>query len=330
MARHAAEQGSELVRRLLAFARRQQLQPACVEIEHLAKSVSDLLAHTLGGLVEVEWKMEGEPGCAFADEAQLELALMNLIINARDAMPDGGTITVSAEDRQVLPDQAEADLAPGNYIVLSVSDTGSGIAPDMIEQVMEPFFTTKEVGKGTGLGLSMVYGFAKQSGGAVRLESELGAGTRVEIWLPRAEPQDPAALAALDPAVEEDAAAPLNVLLVDDHEGVRAITAGLLEDLGHQVTTAGDGPEALAMINASPDRFDLVVSDYAMPKLSGAELIRQARERAPELPAIIITGYAESESIGQRPDNVAILSKPFTPEQLRASLAVAVEDVKPA
>ena len=328
MARHAAEQGSELVRRLLAFARRQQLRPDRIEIDHLAKSVSDLVAHTLGGLVEVEWQVGEDPGSAFADEAQLELALMNLIINARDAMPEGGTITVASENRTVAPDHAEGDLAPGDYVVLSVSDTGHGIAPDMIEQVMEPFFTTKEIGKGTGLGLSMVYGFAKQSGGAIRIESGVGKGTRVEIWLPRAEPSQEARSGKERETVEQPESDPLKILLVDDHEGVRAITAGLLHDLGHQVTQAGDGPEALALIQATADAFDLVVSDYAMPKLSGVELIRKARERVPDLPAIIITGYADKESIGERPDNVAILSKPFTPEQLRSCLTATVDGSK--
>ncbi|HEY0326566.1 MAG TPA: response regulator, partial [Allosphingosinicella sp.] len=330
MARHAAEQGSELVRRLLAFARRQQLRPDCIEIEGLAKSVSDLVAHTLGGLVEVEWQVGEAPGCAFADEAQLELALMNLIINARDAMPDGGTITVAADNRTVSPDHAEADLSPGDYVVISVSDTGFGIAPDMIEQVLEPFFTTKEVGKGTGLGLSMVYGFAKQSGGAIRIASKVGEGTRVEIWLPRADPsEEPRSGKALE-AADQPQADPLNILLVDDHEGVRAITAGMLEDLGHQVTKAGDGPEALALLQAAVGAFDLVISDYAMPKVSGAELIRQAREQLPTLPAIIITGYADTESIGERPDNVAILSKPFTPDQLRSCLKGTMERAKAA
>ncbi|WP_166037421.1 response regulator [Sphingosinicella sp. YJ22] len=330
MARHAAEQGSELVRRLLAFARRQQLQPDRIEINHLAKSVSDLVAHTLGGLVEVEWQIAENPGCAFADEAQLELALMNLIINARDAMPEGGTITVAADNRKVAPDHGEGDLAPGDYVVLSVTDTGHGIAPDMIEQVMEPFFTTKEVGKGTGLGLSMVYGFAKQSGGAIRIASHVGKGTRVEIWLPRAEASEEPHPGKARETAEEPDGDPLRILLVDDHDGVRAITAGLLGDMGHQVTTAGDGPEALALIQAAVDGFDLLVSDYAMPKLSGAELIRQARERMPGLPAIIITGYADTESIGERPANVAILPKPFTPEQMRSCLTATMEGAKAA
>src|SRR5206468_6884358 len=185
MTRRAAEQGSELVRRLLAFARRQQLAPSEIDIGRLSGSVTDLLAHTLGGLVQLEWRSPARIWRAYADSAQLELALMNLIINARDAMPQGGTILVSGRNAR-----AEADnrlgLPAGDYVVLAVADSGAGIPPEILEQVTEPFFTTKDVGKGTGLGLSMVYGFARQSGGAIDISSEVGRGTNVEIWLPRA------------------------------------------------------------------------------------------------------------------------------------------------
>ena len=320
MTRRAAEQGSELVGRLLAFARRQQLEPACIEIDALATAVTDLLAHTLGGLVELEWKMDEELGCAFADQSQLELALMNLIINARDAMPEGGTITVRAENRTASADP-ESGLAAGDYVVIAVSDAGCGISPEIMEQVMEPFFTTKEVGKGTGLGLSMVYGFAKQSGGAFRIESEVGIGTRAEIWLPRGLEEESASPA--EPAGKEVHRAPiegLTILVVDDHEGVRTTTAALLSDLGHDVIEAGDGPEVLALLASDPGCCDLLITDYAMPHVSGAEVIRQAREVRPGLPAIIITGYADAQSIARRPDDVVVLAKPFTPAQLLSAI----------
>ncbi|MBW8910568.1 MAG: response regulator, partial [Sphingomonas sp.] len=184
MTKRAAEQGAELVARLLAFARKQRLEPAPIDVAALAGAVNDLLAHTLGGLIELQWNTDRGVWDAYADDAQLELALMNLIINARDAMPQGGTIIVSVSNETLAHDQP--GLQAGSYVVFEVSDTGSGIAPDMIERVMEPFFTTKPVGKGTGLGLSMVYGFAQQSGGAMRIDSRLGEGTRVQIWLPRA------------------------------------------------------------------------------------------------------------------------------------------------
>jgi PAS domain S-box-containing protein len=324
MTRRAAEQGSELVGRLLAFARRQQLEPAAIEIDGLATAVSDLLAHTLGGLVELEWRVGDGMWCAFADQSQLELALMNLIINARDAMPEGGTITVHADNRQVAGDSKNG-LAPGDYVVLAVADSGCGISAELLDQVMEPFFTTKDVGKGTGLGLSMVYGFAKQSGGAFRMHSTVGVGTRAEIWLPRA-PVDrgsAAEVAAAKPG--ESGLKPISVLLVDDHEGVRTTTSALLKDLGHQVIEASDGPEVLALLAEDPDRFDLLISDYAMPHVSGAEVIRQARELRPGLPAIIITGYADAHSIARRPEDVLVLPKPFTAEQLKGAMLHTVQ-----
>ncbi|HEY0112176.1 MAG TPA: response regulator [Allosphingosinicella sp.] len=319
MTRRAAEQGSELVGRLLAFARRQQLEPACIEISDLSAAVTDLLAHTLGGLVELEWRMGEELWCAFADQAQLELALMNLIINARDAMPDGGTIAVEAENRCSAGDP-EIGLAAGEYLVLAVADSGSGISPQILEQVMEPFFTTKDIGKGTGLGLSMVYGFAKQSGGAFRLESEVGIGTRAELWLPRAPETAADQPARPDRSCSRAPARPLKILLVDDHEGVRRTTAALLRDVGHEVLEASDGPEVLALLSDDPDCCELLISDYAMPHVSGVEVIRQAREAQPRLPAIIITGYAEGQAVARRPDDVTLLAKPFTPEQLFAAV----------
>jgi PAS domain S-box-containing protein len=325
MTRHAAEQGSELVARLLAFARRQKLEPARVDAVKLADTVRDLLAHTLGGLVQLEWEPDESLWCLYADEAQLELALMNLIINARDAMPEGGKVEVTGENR-TIEDSEGLGLKPGDYVILSVRDTGSGIPPDILEQVMEPFFTTKDVGKGTGLGLSMVYGFAKQSGGAIRIESEVGRGTRVEIWLPRA-PALAGAAAGASQAAQDDGAGPakaLRILLVDDHDGVRATTAAMLEDLGHSVTQSSDGPDMLAQLEADPAAGDLIITDYAMPLVSGTDVIVRARKVRPHMPAIIITGYADVQSIARRPENVQVLAKPFTPEQLRTAIVAAM------
>ena len=320
MTKRAADQGSELVGRLLAFARRQQLKPACIEIQSLAQTVDDLLAPMLGGLVKLQWKFDEQPWCAFADQAQLELALINLIINARDSMPTGGSLVIAVENRTVAEGEA-VELRPGDYLVLAVTDKGCGIAPDDIEKVMEPFFTTKEVGKGTGLGLSMVYGFAKQSDGAFRLHSKLGKGTRAEIWLPRARDAAPA---APDDAEDSEAVAAgqsLRILLVDDHEEVRGTTAALLAELGHSVTEAANGVEALAALKAGEADWDLLISDYAMPELSGTELVRELRKVHRDLPCIIITGYADGQAVDGRPDDVMVLSKPFTPGKLTEAIS---------
>jgi PAS domain S-box-containing protein len=320
MTKRAAEQGSELVRRLLAFARRQRLEPRSIDLALLQQAVSDLLTHTLGGLVSIEWRVEENVGHAFADQAQLELALVNLIINARDAMPAGGTVTVSAKNSVVTPGILP-ELPAGDYVELVVTDTGTGIAPETIEKVMEPFFTTKDFGKGSGLGLSMVYGFAKQSNGAFRIESELGKGTIAELWLPRA----PTGLErdAASPAEQEyrPATPKLTVLLVDDHAEVRSTTAALLQDLGHEVHDAGNGAEALRILKEIGCECDLLISDYAMPHLSGTEFLREARELCPNVPALIITGYAEADAISDCPEGVEILLKPFTPSTLEAAVA---------
>lgn len=327
MTRHAAEQGAELVKHLLAFSRRQKLAPDTIDLSALSATVTELLVHTLGGLVELVWEIEPGVSGVYADSAQLELALMNLIINARDAMPDGGVITVSAQSG----DAAAADdpsIAPGRYVILSVCDTGCGIPPHQLDQVLEPFFTTKPVGKGTGLGLSMVYGFVKQSGGLVRVQSEVGVGTCVQLWLPeasaRAERLIPAA------ALRSSERGPLRVMLVDDHPAVRLTTAALLEDLGHSVVHSGDAASALAVIQQDPGALDLLITDFAMPKMSGAELIRQVRTIAPELRTIIISGNADvGHVIGDDLAN-GVVAKPFTREKLDAVLmAVAASSGPP-
>ncbi len=320
MTKRAAEQGTELVRRLLAFARRQQLQPTSIEVGALATAVTGLLGPTLGGRHQLDWQISEDLWHAFADPAQLELALMNLILNARDAMPEGGTILITAENRTAGRGK-EVGLDAGDYVVLSVIDTGCGIAAEMIEKVLEPFVTSKDIGKGTGLGLSMVYGFARQSNGAFRLASEVGKGTRAEIWLPHStEPAGYPKATQVPAAVKKGRT--LRVLLVDDHEEVRAATIGMLEDLGHDVSDAADSAEALRQLEGELVEWDLLVTDYAMPHMSGIQLVHEARKLQAELPALIITGYAESEAIGDRPDDVAVLAKPFSLEELAHMIAV--------
>ena len=321
MTKRAAEQGSELVRRLLAFARRQKLEPQPINLGALREAVSDLLTHTMGGLVQIEWKVADDVWDAFADQAQLELALVNLIINARDAMPAGGTVTISAENRAVEGDEL-AGLS-GDFVRIAVADNGTGISRDDLEKVMEPFFTTKDVGKGSGLGLSMVYGFAKQSNGAFRIESELDEGTTAELWLPRAPARADVATDKPKEASRKPKLPKLSVLLVDDHAEVRGTTAAVLEDSGHRVFQAANGAEALDLLKGEDCKCDLLISDYAMPHLSGTEFLREARELCPNVPALIITGYAEAERIGDRPDGVEILLKPFTPAALEAAMGRA-------
>jgi PAS domain S-box-containing protein len=320
MTKRAADQGSELVRRLLAFARKQQLQPEAVTFSELHKGVDDLLSHTLGGLVELDWHLPDSPWSALVDRSQLELALMNLIINARDAMPDGGTITISTDRRPVKAGTTD-NLPAGNYVVIKVTDRGSGIPPEIIDKVLEPFFTTKPVGKGTGLGLSMVYGFARQSGGTFRLRSGEKNGTVAEIWLPEALEQDIRAPA--DEEILSLGGPSLNILVVDDHAEVRMATVGLLEDLGHSVVQAQSGAEALDLARKAERPIDLLLSDYAMPQLSGTDLVRLIREDRPGLPALLITGYADADEISDRPQDVLILSKPFSLPALSSAIKQA-------
>jgi PAS domain S-box-containing protein len=319
MTRRAADQGAELIRRLLAFARKQKLEPNSIDLATLEEALSDLLAHTLGGLVHVDWRAGKNVWNPFADQAQLELALLNLIINARDAMPAGGTVTVATENVRAGSDHW-AGLPDGDYVVLSVSDTGVGISPELMDKVMEPFFTTKEVGKGSGLGLSMVYGFAKQSNGAFQLTSELGRGTTGELWLPRAS-ADVSAVTKLAREPQPQILPALQVLLVDDHDEVRSTTAAMLEDLGHKVVEAANGAEALGALKEGSCKFDVLISDYAMPNCSGTDFLREARGLCPGVPAVIITGYVDADGIGDRPDGVEVIPKPFTLHKLQAALA---------
>jgi signal transduction histidine kinase/two-component SAPR family response regulator len=317
--RRAAEQGAALVSRLLAFARKQKLEPASIDVAALSRAVTQLLEHTLGGMVMLEWHMQEDLWNPYADGGQLELALMNLAINARDAMPDGGTIQVTGRNAC----GGQFGLAEGDYVVLAVSDSGCGIAPDDLERVAEPFFTTKSIGKGTGLGLSMVYGFAQQSGGTVHIKSELGQGTTVEIWLPRAAELPQTEEESFSPAPKlpsrVQAAEQRHILLVDDHDGVRAATVTLLEELGYRVTAMPDGPQATGLPNEELDTIDILISDYAMPLMSGAEVIRQLRAKRDALPAIIITGHVDA--ISHIPESVLVLSKPFTLTQLQDAIA---------
>ncbi|WP_248305166.1 response regulator [Devosia sp. 1566] len=321
MMRHAAQQGAHLVNRMLTFSRRQNLQPEVIRIEAVAQALDGLLAPVLGGLVTLSWELEAALWPAFVDGGELELALMNLVINARDAMPTGGTVTITCVNRHLPVDRG--DLKAGDYVVLSVADTGTGIPPELLERVLEPFFTTKDAGKGTGLGLSSVLGFAQQSGGTLLTSSVVGAGTVMEVWLPRCAEIAPSLISDAISEPELAVTAGQTILLVDDAVGLRDLTQMHLSDAGYAVTCAASGTEALELIRGGADRFDVIVTDYAMPNMSGLDLITAARAQRPLWPAVIISGYADLEDVARRPSDVPLLAKPFT----RAALLQAVRNV---
>ncbi|MBH2000346.1 MAG: PAS domain S-box protein [Sphingomonadaceae bacterium] len=300
----AAERGATLTQRMLAFARKQELRLQHVDCTALVRGMADLLQSTIGSRVRIETRFPLTLAPVHADPAQLELALLNLAVNARDAMPDGGRIIIEAEERQVAEGE-RPDLAAGTYIRLSVVDDGQGMDAATLERAREPFFTTKGVGKGTGLGLSMIHGFAQQCGGSLTIASAVGDGTTVALWLPLsyADAVDPPA-PPLD--IDETAGRPLVILAVDDDDLVLMNTAGMLEELGHTVFHARSAVDALLMLEQS--MFDLVVTDHAMPGMTGAQLADEIELRCPAMPVIIITGFAELPLHASRRPR---LDKPF-------------------
>jgi PAS domain S-box-containing protein len=311
-----AERGTALTQRLLAFARRQELAPEAVDIRALLSGMTDLLQRSLGPLVELDSRLPRHLPPAHVDGNQLELAILNLAVNARDAMPQGGRLTISA--RAQTASGAEADLAAADYVVLTIADTGEGMDEATLRRAAEPFFTTKGVGKGTGLGLSMVHGLAAQSGGKLVLTSHKGHGTTAELWLPMADTpaRQEASVRVTEPAARE--AASIRILLVDDDPLVLAGTAALLEDLGHQVFEASSARHALEILTGGT-RIDVVITDHAMPGMTGVELMAHLERMQPDLPVVLATGYAELPD-GVDP-NVPRLAKPFR----QAGLAEAIE-----
>jgi signal transduction histidine kinase len=316
-----AERGAALTQRLLAFARRQELRPAAVGLGELVAGMNDLLARAVGPGVRLTQTLATDLPRILIDANQLELALLNLAVNARDAMPDGGELILAAECVEPgAEDLAALNLAPGAYVRLSVTDTGSGMDEGTLKRAAEPFFTTKGVGKGTGLGLSMVQGLAVQSGGAMRLTSAPGQGVRVDLWLPQA----PAAVCEAQPRSERMAVImpqeARRVLIVDDDPLVAAGAAAMLEDLGHTVVHASSGREALALIQAGCE-VDLVLSDHAMPEMTGAELARRLRQLRPDLRLVLATGYADLPANVTAELDLPRLAKPFDQDELSRAVA---------
>jgi signal transduction histidine kinase/CheY-like chemotaxis protein len=314
----AADRARVLVSRLLAFGRRQMLQPRAVDIAALVGDATEIITRTIGPQIPVRVEVPAGLPMARADPNQLELALLNLAVNARDAMPGGGQLIIAA-DAQTL-DEPDADLGPGSYVRLSVADSGIGMTDDVRRRAIEPFYTTKGIGKGTGLGLSMVHGFVAQLGGALRLHSAPGQGTRVEMWLPRA--------AVGDDAVEAQAAGPAaaaprsaTLLLVDDDDLVRSGTAAMLGDLGYMVIEAAGGAAALELLRAQPG-IDALVTDFLMAGMTGGDLLAAARQLRPGLPVLVVTGFADSASLQL---DAPVLAKPYGAQELAAAVAALLE-----
>jgi PAS domain S-box-containing protein len=313
-----AKRGSSLTQRMLAFARRQELKHEAVDLAHLVDNMLELLERSLGPTINIETRFPREAVRVRTDANQLETALLNLAINGRDAMPNGGTITISVAEHSIAGAHPTG-IAPGRYACLAVADTGHGMDEATLARAAEPFFTTKGIGKGTGLGLSMVDGLTGQSGGKLIVQSTLGRGTTIELWFP--------VTTEVDQAVERDGAEAhqlpqtqrqLSVLAVDDDSLVLANIAAMLEDLGHRVIAVGSGARAIEELESTP-AIDVVITDQAMPVMTGIQLIEILRARRPKLPIILATGYAElpqgvSASIGR-------LSKPFTQRALADALA---------
>jgi len=307
----SAERARVLVQRLLAFARRQPLRASAVDIGQIVVEMSDLIGGTLGPSIRIVLDIASDLPRAMADPNQLEMALLNLAVNARDAMIDGGVLTISAREAEVGPGRK---LAAGNYIRLAVSDTGVGMDAETLERAVEPFFSTKGVGKGTGLGLSMIHGLAAQLGGTLELSSTVGLGTTIEMWIPVAKR---GAATADAPEVEATLAAGAGtVLLVDDEDVIRTTTAQMLADMGYTVIEAASAKQA--MFHITDPRIELILTDHLMPGMSGTQFAREAQARRPGLPILVISGFAEVEDIA--PD-LPRLMKPFRAAELAAGLA---------
>nr|WP_246700507.1 ATP-binding protein [Variibacter gotjawalensis] len=309
-----SERGAALTQRLLAFARRQELRPEAVDVARLVEGMSELLRRALGAMIEIETAVPTRLSPAKVDANQFELAILNLAVNGRDAMPNGGKLTISARDETY---HGLGDIADGDYIVISVIDTGEGMDEATLRRATEPFFTTKGVGKGTGLGLSMVHGLAAQSGGKLRLRSEIGEGTVAELWLPRAEADEIAKSVAV-PEPLHPTPTRRRVLVVDDDALVLAGTSAILEDMKHHVVEAASARQALEILRKEPS-FDIVVTDHAMPGMTGTELAATIAREWPALPVILATGYADLPE-GAAPD-LPRLGKPFG----QVALAQAIE-----
>jgi signal transduction histidine kinase/ActR/RegA family two-component response regulator len=320
--RLATERGAKLTSQLLAFSRRQRLEPKPFDVNESLQNMHNLLQSTLGGGITIDTQFQTGIWLALADPDQIELVVLNLAINARDAMNGKGTVTIETSNAMVGPPERPEEPSAGSYVMIGVSDTGSGMTKEVLAKAFEPFFTTKEVGKGSGLGLSQVLGFAKQSGGGIRIETWVGEGTSFKVYLPR----------AVEKFVSEDSACLSNathversgevILLVDDDNAVREVTASILEEIGYVVLKVGSGGAALDLLDQHT-KIDLVLLDLAMPGMSGVELARQIQQKFPALPILFVTGYADKtalEDVGEE----RIIKKPFVDDELTTKVNTAL------
>jgi signal transduction histidine kinase len=322
-AMEGATRAAALTRRLLSFARSEPLMPERVESAVLVGGMSELLDRTLGERVKVVTELADDAWPVFVDPHQLENAIVNLAVNARDAMDGSGTLAIRTRNIEVQANQV-GDIRSGEYLCIDVIDTGCGMTPEVKERAFEPFFTTKAVGKGTGLGLSQIFGFAHQSGGEVGIESEIGKGTTVSIYLPRtdAEASNVRTHPAMKARTEDEMTVPgARILLVEDDPRVRTATVGALEDLGYDPVACAGGAEALALFDSV--EFDLVISDVIMPEMTGPELIRELKARRSDIAVLFVTGYV-GEGEGDELVGYDLLRKPFTVSTLSSAVATAL------
>lgn len=316
----AAERGANLTGQLLAFSRRQRLSPVALDINTIIDSMREMAARTIGPHVQIETELQPDVWRALADPTQLEVMLLNLAINARDAMPSGGRVIIRTRNVPEVPKALVSELDHAEYVCISVQDDGPGMAPEVLAHAFEPFFTTKSLGKGTGLGLAQLYGFARQSGGAARIESEVGKGTTVSIYLPRTHDHAPQESVGRH---EGHRLGRAKILLVDDDEEVRTITCDMVGELGYKVSTAATGEEALARIR--DERFDLLITDVLMPGMNGVELARRVRSYNANLPIIFSSGYADVQVFGEELSYEAVLRKPFRIAEVARRVEAALE-----
>ena len=318
--RLAAERGAKLTGQLLAFSRRQLLVPKPVDLSDTLANMHDLLQSTLGNSVQIKTSFKSDLWRALVDPNQIELAVLNLAINARDASQVGDSITLETANATVGPPQNAHEPPAGEYVVVS-TDTGTGMTKEVLAKAFEPFYTTKDIGKGSGLGLSQVLGFAKQSGGGMRIESRLREGTSVKIYLPRAMRSD-VTLPSESIGVPKRSAKGAVILLVDDDSAVREVTASILRDLGHVVIEVGSGGGALDLLDRNA-HIDLVMLDFAMPGMNGMEVARQVRAKVPSRPVVFVTGYADTSAL-EDIDDTQIVRKPFIGNELADKVQIAL------